>query len=75
MSEKQTIAATQAPAEYQTLYSDIRHLIRGARTRLVQQVNQTLALTYRQTHQYQGFRFRQSRLWQAGLTPTRPITQ
>ena len=44
MSKKKEISA--APAQYQSLYADIKQLISEARSTLVKQVNQTLTITY-----------------------------
>ncbi len=44
MAKKKEITTTLA--QYQSLYADIKQLISEAKTQLVTQVNQTLALTY-----------------------------
>ncbi len=46
MAKKKEIFPIQSPAEYQNLYAEIRQLITDARSSVVKQVNQTLALTY-----------------------------
>jgi predicted nuclease of restriction endonuclease-like (RecB) superfamily len=44
MSKKTEITAT--PTQYQSLYAELKQLIREARSSVVKQVNQTLTLTY-----------------------------
>ncbi len=46
MTKKKGMATAQIPIEYQTLYADIRQLIVAARSTVIQQVNQTLTVTY-----------------------------